>query len=137
MSETQRVSVLQINMPMQQIQRWNLKMFHRPLQVELLNRTRVRIGQMHYLHRKTSKHELPDVDAKTETGVQVRWTGEAAWPSGQRVRLAIRQSQVRVLLWPLSGFILGHPQFKSLAMLVNSQLVASCQLGFSILLCCI
>ena len=72
MSETQRVSVLQISMLMQQIQGWNLKMLHRPLQVELLNRTRVRIGQTHYPLLKTSKHELPDVDAKTETGVQVR-----------------------------------------------------------------
>ena len=55
---------------------------------------------------------------------------EAAWPSGLRVGLAIWQSCVRVPLWPLAGFVLGRPEFKSLATLVNSQLVASCQLGF-------
>ena len=62
---------------------------------------------------------------------------EAAWPSGQRVGLAIRRSRVRVLLWPLVGFVLGRPEFKFSATLVNSQLVAFCQLGFLILLCCI
>ena len=61
----------------------------------------------------------------------------AAWPSGQRVGLAIRRSQVRVPLWPLAGFVLGRPEFKFSATLVNSQLVAFCQLGFLILLCCI
>ena len=62
---------------------------------------------------------------------------EAAWPSGQRVGLAIRRSWVRVPLWPLAWFVLGRPEFKFSATLVNSQLVASCQLGFLILLCCI
>ena len=62
---------------------------------------------------------------------------EAAWPSGQRVGLAIRRSRVRVPLWPLAGSVLGRPEFKFSAMLVNSQLVAFCQLGFLILLCCI
>ena len=62
---------------------------------------------------------------------------EAAWPSGQRVGLAIRRSRVRVPLWPLAGFVLGRPEFKFSATLVNSQLVAFCQLGFLILLCCI
>ena len=38
--------------------------------------------------------------------------------------------QVQVKLWPLAGFVLGHPEFKSLATLVNSQLAASSQLGF-------
>ena len=38
----------------------------------------------------------------------------------------------------LLDFVLGRPEFKSLATLVNSQLVASsCQLGFLILLCSI
>ena len=37
-------------------------------------------------------------------------------------------------LWPLDGFVLDHPQFKSLAMLVNNQLVVFCQLEFLILL---
>ena len=55
---------------------------------------------------------------------------EVAWPSGQCVRLTIRWSWVRVLLWPLAGFVLGHPGLKSSATLVNSKLVASCQLGF-------
>ena len=50
---------------------------------------------------------------------------EAAWPSGQRVELAIRRSWVRVPLWPLAGFVLGRPEFKFSATLVNSQLVAS------------
>jgi len=62
---------------------------------------------------------------------------EEAWPSSQRVRLAIRRSQVRVPLWPLAGFVVGRRQFRSSATLINSQLVASCQLGFLILLCCI
>ena len=62
---------------------------------------------------------------------------EAAWPSGQRVGLAIRRSRVRVPLWPLAVFVLGRPEFKFSATLVNSQLVAFCQLGFLILLCCI
>ena len=33
---------------------------------------------------------------------------------------------------PLTGFVLGRPEFKSSATLVNSQLVASCQLWFLI-----
>ena len=57
--------------------------------------------------------------------------------SGLRVRLAIWRSLVRVSLRPLAEFNLGCPKFKSLATLVNSQLVATCQLGFLILLCCI
>ena len=55
---------------------------------------------------------------------------EAAWPSGRRVGLAIRRSRARVPFWPLAGFVLGRPKFKFSATLVNSQLVASCQLGF-------
>ena len=58
----------------------------------------------------------------------------AAWPSGQRVELAIQRCRVRVPLWPLAGSVFGRPELKSLAT-VNSKLVASCQLGFSILLC--
>ena len=38
---------------------------------------------------------------------------------------------------PLAGFVLGPPEFKFLSMLVNSHVVAFCQLGFLILLCCI
>ena len=55
---------------------------------------------------------------------------EAAWPGGQRVGLIIPCSQVRVHLWPLAVFVPGRPEFKTSATLVNSQLVASCQLGF-------
>ena len=62
---------------------------------------------------------------------------KAAWPSGQRVGLAIRRSRVGVPLWPLAGFVLGRPEFKFSATFVNSQLVGFCQLGFLILLCCI
>ena len=43
-------------------------------------------------------------------------------------RLAMRRSRVRVPLWPLAGFLLGRLEFKSSATLVNSKLVASCQL---------
>ena len=50
---------------------------------------------------------------------------EVAWPSGQRVGLAIGRSRVRVPLWPLAGFVLGRPEFKFSATLVNSQLVAN------------
>ena len=49
-----------------------------------------------------------------------RWTRSLAAP-GLSSALAI------------AGFVLGHlgrPEFKSSAMLVNSQLVASCQLAF-------
>ena len=63
------------------------------------------------------------------------WRLMAAWPSGQHVGLAIRRSRVRVPLWPLAGFVLGRPEYKFSATLVNSQLVAFCQLGFLILLC--
>ena len=45
--------------------------------------------------------------------------------------LAIQWSQVGVMLWPLTRFVLGFPEFKSFVMLVvNSQVVASCQLVF-------
>ena len=36
---------------------------------------------------------------------------EPAWPSGPRVRLAIRRSRVRVPHWPLAGFVLGDQKF--------------------------
>ena len=62
---------------------------------------------------------------------------EAAWPSSQRVGLAIRRSRVRVPLLSLAGYVLGRPEFKSSTTLVKSLLVASCQLGFLILLCSI
>ena len=37
---------------------------------------------------------------------------------------------VQVPLWPLAGFVLGRPELKSSATLVNSQLAAPSQLGF-------
>ena len=40
-------------------------------------------------------------------------------------------------VWPLAGFVLGCSEFISSASLVNSQLVASCQMAFLILLCSI
>ena len=55
---------------------------------------------------------------------------DAAWPSGQCIRLTIWQSRVRVPLWPLAVFVLSCPEFKSSPTLVKSQLVASRQLGF-------
>ena len=61
---------------------------------------------------------------------------EAAWPSGQLVGLWIRQSWVWIPLWSLAGFVLGCPNFKSLATLVYNQLVTANQLGFVILWCC-
>ena len=36
---------------------------------------------------------------------------EAVWPSGQRVRLAIRRSRVQVPHWPLAGFALRDQKF--------------------------
>ena len=75
---------------------------------------------------------LNHVINKQKTGSVAEW-----WPSGQRVGLAIRRSRVRVPLWPLAGFVLGRSEFKFSATLVNNQLVAFCQLGFLILLCCI
>ena len=40
-----------------------------------------------------------------------------------------------MLLWSLAEFVPGRPQFKSSATRENSQLFASYQLGFLILLC--
>ena len=65
------------------------------------------------------------------------WTREGAWPSCQHTGFAIRQSWFQVPLWPLAGFFLCCPKFKFLAMLVNSQPVASFQLEFLFLLCSI
>ena len=39
-------------------------------------------------------------------------------------------SPVLAPCWPLAGFVLGRPELKSSATLVNNQLVASCQMGF-------
>ena len=37
--------------------------------------------------------------------------------------LAMWLSQFRVLLWPLAGFVLCHPEFKSSVTLVNTVLL--------------
>ena len=56
----------------------------------------------------------------------------AEWSARRTPNPAVR---VRVPLRALTGFVLGCPELKSLATLVHSQLAASCQLGFLILLC--
>ena len=58
---------------------------------------------------------------------------EATWLRGQRVGLAIQQSQIHIPLWPLAGFVLSLPEFKSTATLLISQPVASCEVGVLIL----
>ena len=82
--------------------------------------------------RESSNFSISETNAEYQS-----FCREAAWPNGQRVGLAIRRSRFGVPLWPLAGFALGRPEFKFSATLVNSQLVAFCQLGFLILLCCI
>ena len=49
--------------------------------------------------------------------------------------VSLLDSWVQVLPWSLAGFVLGHPEFKFSATIESSQLVASCQLMFLILLC--
>ena len=44
---------------------------------------------------------------------------EAVWPSGYGAGIIIWWPQVQVPPWPLAGFILDSPEFKSLT-LVNS-----------------
>lgn len=56
----------------------------------------------------------------------------AEWPACRTHNQAV--PGLSLPLWPLDGFVLDHPQFKSLAMLVNNQLVVFCQLEFLILL---
>ena len=92
------------------------------------------------VYGRSNTHQKTEELRNRDTGILVLTSQrhvEAAWPSGQRVGLAIRPSRVRVPLWPLAGFMLCRPEFKFSATLVNSQLVAFCQLGFLILLCCI
>ena len=62
---------------------------------------------------------------------------EAVWLSGQCIGLAMWWSLVQVFLSGYLWFVLGHPHLKSSATLVKSRLVASCQLGYFILLYCI
>ena len=52
----------------------------------------------------------------------------AKWSAHQTCNVVVTGSSLA--LW-----LLAHPQLKSLATLVNSHLVASCQLGYLILSC--
>ena len=79
-------------------------------------------------------HKVYEIVISAHYLTQLLTDREAAWPSGQRVGRAFR---VRFPLWPLAEFVLGRPEFKSSATLVNSQLVAICLLGFLIMVCCI
>ena len=54
----------------------------------------------------------------------------AVWLSSLHVGLVIQRFWIQVPLWPPARFVLSHLKFKTLAMLVNIQLVVSCQLGF-------
>ena len=56
---------------------------------------------------------------------------EAVWLSGWRIGFAIQWSRVRVPLCPLAGFVLGLPEFKSLATLVKQP--AGCLLPVEVL----
>ena len=38
----------------------------------------------------------------------------STWPIGQPTGLKIQWSRVQDPLWPLAGFVLSHPEFKSL-----------------------
>ena len=58
--------------------------------------------------------------------------GVAEW-SAPRTRNQVVPGSSRFSHFP--GFVLGRPELKSSATLVNSQLIASFQLGFLILLC--
>ena len=77
-------------------------------------------------HSFLPPHCLGTLQKKSYTGVIHNSVDEC-----QRVGLAIRWSRVRVPLWSFAGFVLCCPEIKSSATLVNSQLVASCQLGFT------
>ena len=63
--------------------------------------------------------------------------GSVAEWSARRTRNPAIPGSSPALATCIAGFVLGRPEFKFSAMLVNSQLVAFCQLGFLILLCCI
>ena len=65
---------------------------------------------------KTMSSFTPAYIALHKSEFPVFHSEEAAWSSGQRVGLVLRRFRVRVLLWPLPGFvsqyarvqILGH-----------------------------
>ena len=54
---------------------------------------------------------------------------EAVWPSGWSAGLVIQKPWVQVPPWLLAWFVLGSSKFKSLATLVNSQLVCLLSVG--------
>ena len=56
-------------------------------------------------------------------GNKITDTREAPWPSVEGAGLVIHTPQVQVAPWPLAGFALSSPKFKSSAVLVKSQLV--------------
>ena len=78
-----------------------------------------------FREHRVLKAVIPDNGTVKLLQASTALTG-AANLSSQHVGSAIWRSRVQVLLWPLARFALSCPKFKSLAMLVNSQLVASC-----------
>ena len=105
----------------------------RRLNITTSNATIDILSQVFSEHR-VLKTVMPDNGAVKLLQASTASTG-AAGLSSLHVRSAIWWSRVQVLLWPLARFVLGCHKFKSLAMLVNNQLVASCQLAVLILLC--
>ena len=87
-----------------------------------------------FREHRVLKAVMPDNGTVKLLQASTALTG-AAWLSSQHVVSAIWRSRVQVLLWPLARFVLSCPKFKSLTMLVNNQLVASCQLVVLIVLC--
>ena len=74
------------------------------------------------------KTVMPDNGAVKLLQASTASTG-AAGLSSLHVGSAIWWSRVQVLLWPLARFVLGCHKFKSLAMLVNNQLVSLLPVG--------
>ena len=64
---------------------------------------------LHTIYSRTSLIRTPKGQSEVSVLEGCPYKEEAAWPSGQRVGLAIRRSRVRVPLWPLAGFALGRP----------------------------
>ena len=108
----------------------------RRLNITTSNATIIVIGILSqvFSEHRVLKTVMPDNGAVKLLQASTASTG-AAGLSSLHVGSAIWWSRVQVLLWPLARFVLGCHKFKSLAMLVNNQLVASCQLAVLILLC--
>ena len=105
----------------------------RRLNITTSNATIDILTQVFREHR-VLKAVMPDNGTVKLLQASTALTG-AACLSSQHVGSAIWWSRVQALLWPIARFFLSCPKFKSLAMLVNNQLVASCQLVVLILLC--